>query len=171
VLDLSAATDRRIQVSSTRARHRRQIVRRIEFRRPLRRQNWVLFALANTPTISSRPVFDVAPHYRIVSVGLLWCPDLQACRASTTNHAGPTGDRGQNRQDSATRTEASRQLDFPHHARPRPVLTPSSELQPTTLPCTAALSVGAHSYQDRSIVHAFTYQGIVIGISGLLRGC
>ena len=62
----------RIQVST--APGTDGIVRRIEVRAREGGQNWVVFALANN-TDDQLDRLIVAPHYRIVSSGLLW-PDI-----------------------------------------------------------------------------------------------
>src|SRR3984957_17592248 len=73
------------------------IVRRIEVRAREGGQNWVVFALANN-TDDQLDRLVVAPHYRIVSSGLLW-PDLGLSRIATITPS--TGDRPE-RQESAT---------------------------------------------------------------------
>src|SRR6266542_1351133 len=72
VLDHQRSDADRIQVST--APGTDGIVRRIEVRAREGGQNWVVFALANN-TDDQLDRLIVAPHYRIVSSGLLW-PDL-----------------------------------------------------------------------------------------------
>src|SRR5437870_12568170 len=79
VLDHQRSETDRIQVST--APGTDGIVRRIEVRAREVGQNWVVFALAiNTHDQLDRLI--VAPHYRIVSSGLLW-PDLGLSRFPT----------------------------------------------------------------------------------------
>src|SRR2546421_10608743 len=73
------------------------IVRRIEARAREGGQNWVVFALANN-TDDQLDRLIVAPHYRIVSSGLLW-PDLGLSRIATITPS--TGDRPE-RQERPT---------------------------------------------------------------------
>src|SRR5579885_2453587 len=79
VLDhLHSDTDR-VQVST--APGTDGIVRRIEVRAREGGQYWVVFALANN-TDNQLDRLIVAPHYRLVSSGLLW-PDLGTSRIAT----------------------------------------------------------------------------------------
>jgi 7TMR-DISM extracellular 2. len=94
VLDHQRSDTDRIQVST--APGTDGIVRRIEVRAREGGQNWVVFALANN-TDDQLDRLIVAPHYRIVSSGLLW-PDLGLSRS---HHHASTGDRPE-RQESAT---------------------------------------------------------------------
>src|SRR5207237_225357 len=95
VLDHQRSDSDRIQVST--APGTDGIVRRIEVRAREGGQNWVVFALANN-TDDQLDRLIVAPHYRIVSSGLLW-PDLGLSRIATITPS--TGDRPE-RQESAT---------------------------------------------------------------------
>src|SRR5436305_7102686 len=95
VLDHQRSETDRIQVST--APGTDGIVRRIEVRAREGGQNWVVFALANN-TDDQLDRLIVAPHYRIVSSGLLW-PDLGMSRVATITPS--TGDRP-DRQESAT---------------------------------------------------------------------
>src|SRR4051794_41576356 len=95
VLDHQRSDADRIQVST--APGTDGIVRRIEVRAREGGQNWVVFALANN-TDDQLDRLIVAPHYRIVSSGLLW-PDLGLSRIATITPS--TGDRPE-RPDSAT---------------------------------------------------------------------
>ena len=95
------------------------------------------------------------PHYRIVSSGLLW-PDLGLSRIATITPS--TGDRPE-RQESATADIFRITLD------PGAVITFVAELRTDKLPQLYLWEPDA--YKDK--VNSFTlYQGIVIGISGLL---
>src|SRR6266567_3881934 len=117
-------------------------------------QNWVVFALANN-TDDQLDRLIVAPHYRIVSSGLLW-PDLGLSRIATITPS--TGDRP-DRQESATADIFRITLD------PGAVITFVAELRTDKLPQLYLWEPDA--YKDK--VNSFTlYQGIVIGISGLL---
>ena len=75
-IELLRAEADRVQVST--APGTDGIVRRIEVRAREGGQNWVVFALANN-TDDQLDRLIVAPHYRIVSSGLLW-PDLGLSR-------------------------------------------------------------------------------------------
>jgi len=142
----------RIQVST--APGTDGIVRRIEVRAREGGQNWVVFALANN-TDDQLDRLIVAPHYRIVSSGLLW-PDLGLSRIATITPS--TGDRPE-RQESATADIFRITLD------PGAVITFVAELRTDKLPQLYLWEPDA--YKDK--VNSFTlYQGIVIGISGLL---
>src|SRR6201995_5261197 len=130
------------------------IVRRIEVRAREGGQNWVVFALANN-TDDQLDRLIVAPHYRIVSSGLLW-PDLGLSRIATITPS--TGDRP-DRQESPTADVFRITLD------PGSVVTFVAELRTDKLPQLYLWEPDA--YKDK--VNSFTlYQGIVIGISGLL---
>src|SRR5260370_25177152 len=95
VLDHQRSEADRIQVST--APGPDGIVRRIEVRARRGGQNWVVFALANN-TDDQLDRLIVAPHYRIVSSGLLW-PDLRLSRIATSTPS--VGDRPE-RQESST---------------------------------------------------------------------
>src|SRR4029078_13213055 len=142
---------RRIEV---RARARCHIRRRLDVRALEGGQNWVVFALANN-TDDQLDRLIVAPHYRIVSSGLLW-PDLRLSRIATITPS--VGDRPE-RQESATADIFRITLD------PGAVVTFVAELRTDKLPQLYLWEPDA--YKDK--VNSFTlYQGIVIGISGLL---
>ncbi len=114
----------------------------------------MVFALANN-TDDQLDRLIVAPHYRIVSSGLLW-PDLGLSRIATITPS--TGDRPE-RQESATADIFRITLD------PGSVITFVAELRTDKLPQLYLWEPDA--YKDK--VNSFTlYQGIVIGISGLL---
>jgi hypothetical protein len=72
ILEFQKSDTDRIQVST--APGTDGIVRRVEVRAREGGTNWVVFALANN-TDDQLDRLIVAPHYRIVSSGLLW-PDL-----------------------------------------------------------------------------------------------
>jgi len=152
VLDHQRSDTDRIQVST--APGTDGIVRRIEVRAREGGQNWVVFALANN-TDDQLDRLIVAPHYRIVSSGLLW-PDLGLSRIATITPS--IGDRPE-RQESATADIFRITLD------PGSVVTYVAELRTDKLPQLYLWEPDA--YKDK--VNSFTlYQGIVIGISGLL---
>ena len=151
VLEHQHSDTDRIQVST--APGTDGIVRRIEVRAREGGQNWVVFALANN-TDDQLDRLIVAPHYRIVSSGLLW-PDLGLSRIATITPS--TGDRP-DRQESATADIFRITLD------PGSVVTYVAELRTDKLPQLYLWEPDA--YKDK--VNSFTlYQGIVIGISGL----
>src|SRR5215813_10365327 len=95
VLEHQRGDSDRIQVST--APGTDGIVRRIEVRAREGGQYWAVFALANN-TDDQLDRLIVAPHYRIVSSGLLW-PDLGLSRIATITPS--VGDRPE-RQESAT---------------------------------------------------------------------
>ncbi|MGB3445226.1 MAG: sensor domain-containing phosphodiesterase, partial [Xanthobacteraceae bacterium] len=95
VLEHQHSDTDRIQVST--APGTDGIVRRVEVRAREGGQNWVVFALANN-TDDQLDRLIVAPHYRIVSSGLLW-PDLGLSRIATITPS--TGDRPE-RQENPT---------------------------------------------------------------------
>ncbi len=152
ILDHQHSDSDRIQVST--APGTDGIVRRVEVRAREGGQNWVVFALANN-TDDQLDRLIVAPHYRLVSSGLLW-PDLGQSRIATITPS--TGDRPE-RQESATADVFRITLD------PGAVITFVMELRTDNLPQLYLWEPDA--YKDK--VNSFTlYQGIVIGISGLL---
>jgi hypothetical protein len=152
ILDHQHSDTDRIQVST--APGTDGIVRRIEVRAREGGQNWVVFALANN-TDDQLDRLIVAPHYRIVSSGLLW-PDLGLSRIASITPS--TGDRPE-KQDSPTADVFRITLD------PGAVVTYVAELRTDKLPQLYLWEPEA--YKDK--VNSFTlYQGIVIGISGLL---
>ena len=130
------------------------IVRRIEVRAREGGHDWIVFSLANN-TDEQLDRLIVAPHYRIVSSGLLW-PDLGLSRIATITPSA--GDRPE-RQESPTADIFRITLD------PGAVITFVAELRTDKLPQVYLWEPEA--YKDK--VNSFTlYQGIVIGISGLL---
>ena len=152
VLEYQHSDNDRVQVSTVPGAD--GIVRRIEVRAREGGQNWAVFALANN-TDDQLDRLIVAPHYRIVSSGLFW-PDLGLSRIATITPS--TGDRPE-RQESATADIFRITLD------PGAVVTFVAELRTEKLPQLYLWEPEA--YKDK--VNSFTlYQGIVIGISGLL---
>ncbi len=152
VLDHQHSDTDRIQVST--APGADGIVRRVEVRAREGGQNWVVFALANN-TDDQLDRLIVAPHYRIVSSGLLW-PDLGLSRIATITPSA--GDRPE-RQENPTADIFRVTLD------PGAVITFVAELRTDKLPQLYLWEPDA--YKDK--VNSFTlYHGIVIGISGLL---
>ena len=157
-IDLTDAVERqrtdtdRIQVST--AAGADGIVRRIEVRAREASTNWAVFALANNGDEQVDRLL-VAPHYRMVDSGLLW-PDLGMSRM--VNVTPSTGDRPE-RQESAIADVFRVTLD------PGTVITFVVELRTDRLPQLYLWEPDA--YKDK--VNSFTlYQGIVIGIAGLL---
>jgi diguanylate cyclase (GGDEF)-like protein/PAS domain S-box-containing protein len=152
ILDHQHSDSDRIQVST--APGTDGIVRRVEVRAREGGQNWVVFALANN-TDDQLDRLIVAPHYRLVSSGLLW-PDLGQSRIATITPS--TGDRPE-RQESGTADVFRITLD------PGAVITFVVELRTDNVPQLYLWEPDA--YKDK--INSFTlYHGIVIGISGLL---
>jgi len=157
-IDLTAATERqktetdRIQVST--APGPDGIVRRIEVRAREGNSNWAVFALTNNSDEQIDRLI-VAPHYRMVGSGLIW-PDLGLSRIAGITPS--SGDRPL-RQESTTSDIFRVTLD------PGTVITFVAELRTDNLPQLYLWEPDA--YKDK--VNSFTlYQGIVIGIAGLL---
>ncbi len=157
-IDLTAATERvktdsdRIQVST--APGADGIVRRIEVRAREGNTNWATFALTNNSDEQIDRLI-VVPHYRMVGSGLVW-PDLGLSRLAGITPS--TGDRPV-RQESTTSDIFRVTLD------PGTVVTFVAELRTDRLPQIYLWEPDA--YKDK--VNSFTlYQGIVIGIAGLL---
>jgi diguanylate cyclase (GGDEF)-like protein/PAS domain S-box-containing protein len=152
ILEFQKSDSDRIQVST--APGTDGIVRRVEVRAREGGTNWVVFALANN-TDDQLDRLIVAPHYRIVSSGLLW-PDLGLSRIATITPS--TGDRPE-KQDNPITDVFRVTLD------PGSVVTFVVELRTDKLPQLYLWEPEA--YKDK--VNSFTlYQGIVIGIAGLL---
>jgi diguanylate cyclase (GGDEF)-like protein/PAS domain S-box-containing protein len=152
ILEFQKSDTDRIQVST--APGTDGIVRRVEVRAREGGTNWVVFALANN-TDDQLDRLIVAPHYRVVSSGLLW-PDLGLSRIATITPS--TGDRPE-KQDNPITDIFRVTLD------PGSVVTFVVELRTDKLPQLYLWEPEA--YKDK--VNSFTlYQGIVIGISGLL---
>jgi diguanylate cyclase (GGDEF)-like protein/PAS domain S-box-containing protein len=157
-IDLTAATERqktdgdRIQVST--APGPDGIVRRIEVRAREGNTNWAVFALTNNSDEQIDRLI-VVPHYRMVGSGLIW-PDLGLSRIAGITPS--SGDRPL-RQESTTSDIFRVTLD------PGTVITFVAELRTDKLPQIYLWEPDA--YKDK--VNSFTlYQGIVIGIAGLL---
>jgi diguanylate cyclase (GGDEF)-like protein/PAS domain S-box-containing protein len=152
IVDLQKSDSDRIQVST--APGTDGIVRRIEVRAREGGSNWVIFALANNSDDQLDRLI-VVPHYRMVGSGLLW-PDLGLSRVVAITPS--VGDRPE-RQDSATADIFRITLD------PGAVITFVMEMRTDKLPQLYLWEPEA--YKDK--INSFTlYQGIVIGISGLL---
>lgn len=157
-IDMTDAVERqktevdRIQVST--AQGTDGIVRRIEVRAREGNTNWVIFALANNSDDQLDRLI-VVPHYRMVSSGLLW-PDLGLSRVVAITPS--IGDRP-DRQESAIADVFRVTLD------PGSVITFVMEMRTDKLPQLYLWEPDA--YKDK--INSFTlYQGIVIGIAGLL---
>lgn len=157
-IDLTAATQRqrtendRIQVST--APGPDGIVRRIEVRAREANNNWAVFALTNNSDEQIDRLI-VVPHYRMVGSGLIW-PDLGLSRI-----AGITPSSG----DRPVRQESNAADIFRVTLDPGTVITFVAELRTANLPQIYLWEPDA--YKDK--VNSFTlYQGIVIGIAGLL---
>ena len=116
--------------------------------------NWAVFALTNTGDEQIDRLI-VIPHYRMVGSGILW-PDLGLSRVVTIT---PSSGERPERQDSATADVFRITLD------PGTVITYIAELRTDKLPQLYLWEPDA--YKDK--INSFTlYQGIVIGIAGLL---
>ncbi len=157
-IDLTAATEiqktetDRIQVST--APGADGIVRRIEVRAREGNNNWAVFALTNNSDEQIDRLI-VVPHYRMVGSGLIW-PDLGLSRIAGITPS--SGDRPL-RQESTTSDIFRVTLD------PGTVITFVAELRTDKLPQIYLWE--PDFYKDK--VNSFTlYQGIVIGIAGLL---
>jgi diguanylate cyclase (GGDEF)-like protein/PAS domain S-box-containing protein len=142
----------RVQVSTTPGAD--GIVRRIEVRGREAGNNWAVFALANNGDEQIDRLI-VAPHYRMVGSGLIW-PDLGFSRI--VNITPSSGDPPE-RVDNATADVFRVTLD------PGTVITFVAELRGPNLPQLYLWEPDA--FKDK--VNSLTlYQGIVIGIAGLL---
>jgi diguanylate cyclase (GGDEF)-like protein/PAS domain S-box-containing protein len=157
-IDLTDAVDPqhtesdRIQVST--AAGADAIVRRIEVRAREAGKNWAVFALANNGDEQIDRLI-VAPHYRMVGSGLIW-PDLGRSRIV---YITPSSGDPPERQDSADADVFRVTLD------PGTVITFVAELRTPNIPQLYLWEPDA--YKDK--VNSLTlYQGIVIGIAGLL---
>jgi diguanylate cyclase (GGDEF)-like protein/PAS domain S-box-containing protein len=130
------------------------IVRRIEVRAREADSNWAVFALANNGDQQIDRLI-VAPHYRMVGSGLLW-PDLGESRIV---YITPSSGDPPELQRSPSADVYRITLD------PGTVITFVAELRTPTLPQLYLWEPDA--YKDK--VNSLTlYQGIVIGIAGLL---
>jgi diguanylate cyclase (GGDEF)-like protein/PAS domain S-box-containing protein len=151
-VELQRTDTDRIQVSTTPGAD--GIVRRIEVRGREAGNDWAVFALANNGEEQIDRLI-VAPHYRMVGSGLLW-PDLGMSRiANITPSSGDPPERIQNASADVFRVT----LD------PGTVITFVAELRGANLPQLYLWEPDA--FKDK--VNSLTlYQGIVIGIAGLL---
>jgi hypothetical protein len=130
------------------------IIRRIEVRAREAGSNWAVFALANDGDEQIDRLI-VAPHYRMVGSGLIW-PDLGQSRIV---YITPSSGDPPERQDDASADIYRITLD------PGTVITFVAELRTDHLPQLYLWEPDA--YKDK--VNSLTlYQGIVIGIAGLL---
>jgi len=157
-IDLTGAIDfqhsdgDRVQVST--APGADNIVRRIEVRAREPDSNWAVFSLANNGDQQIDRLI-VAPHYRMVGSGLFW-PDLGRSRIV---YITPSSGDPPERQQSPSADVYRITLD------PGTVITFVAELRTRKLPQLYLWEPDA--YKDK--VNSLTlYQGIVIGIAGLL---
>ena len=142
----------RIQVST--APGADGIIRRIEVRAREAGRNWAVFALANNGDEQIDRLI-VAPHYRMVGSGLIW-PDLGQSRIV---YITPSSGDPPERQDSADADVYRITLD------PGTVITFVAELRTDNLPQLYLWEPDAYKDKLNSLT---LYQGIVIGIAGLL---
>jgi len=151
-IELLRAEADRVQVST--APGADGIVRRIEVRGREAGNYWAVFALANDGDEQIDRLI-VAPHYRMVGSGLLW-PDLGLSRIV---YITPSSGDPPERLESPTADVFRITLD------PGTVITFVAELRTANLPQLYLWEPDA--YKDK--VNSLTlYQGIVIGIAGLL---
>ena len=130
------------------------IIRRIEVRSRDGGKNWAVFALANNGDEQIDRLI-VAPHYRMVGSGLFW-PDLGQSRIV---YITPSSGDPPDRQDSADADIYRITLD------PGTVITFVAELRTDNLPQLYLWEPDAYKDKLNSLT---LYQGIVIGIAGLL---
>ena len=130
------------------------IIRRIEVRARQSGRNWAVFALANNGDEQIDRLI-VAPHYRMVGSGLIW-PDLGQSRIV---YITPSSGDPPERQDSADADIYRITLD------PGTVITFVAELRTDNLPQLYLWEPDAYKDKLNSLT---LYQGIVIGIAGLL---
>jgi diguanylate cyclase (GGDEF)-like protein/PAS domain S-box-containing protein len=142
----------RIQVSTAPAAD--GIVRRIGVRARTGGTNWAVFALANSGDEQIDRLV-VVPHYRMVGSGLLW-PDLGLSRVV---YITPSSGDPPERQDNASADVFRITLD------PGTVITFVAELRTENLPQLYLWEPDAYKDKLNSLT---LYQGIVIGIAGLL---
>jgi diguanylate cyclase (GGDEF)-like protein/PAS domain S-box-containing protein len=142
----------RIQVSA--APGTDGIIRRIEVRAREAGTKWAVFALANNGDEQIDRLV-VAPHYRMVGSGLLW-PDLGVSRIV---YITPSSGDPPERQDNAGADVFRITLD------PGTVITFVAELRTDNLPQLYLWEPDAYKDKLNSLT---LYQGIVIGIAGLL---
>jgi diguanylate cyclase (GGDEF)-like protein/PAS domain S-box-containing protein len=130
------------------------IARRIEVHAREAGSNWAVFALANDGDEQIDRLI-VAPHYRMVGSGLIW-PDLGLSRIA---YITPSSGDPPERLDNASADVFRVTLD------PGTVITFVAELRAPNLPQLYLWEPDA--FKDK--VNSLTlYQGIVIGIAGLL---
>jgi len=157
-IDLTDAVDfqhtegDRIQVST--APGADGIIRRIEVRARAGGNNWAVFALANSGDEQIDRLV-VAAHYRMVGSGLLW-PDLGLSRIV---YITPSSGDPPERQDNGGADVFRITLD------PGTVITFVAELHTDNLPQLYLWEPDAYKDKLNSLT---LYQGIVIGIAGLL---
>jgi diguanylate cyclase (GGDEF)-like protein/PAS domain S-box-containing protein len=157
-IDLTDAVDfqhtegDRIQVST--APGADGIIRRIEVRARAGGNYWAVFALANNGDEQIDRLV-VAAHYRMVGSGLLW-PDLGLSRIV---YITPSSGDPPERQDNAGADVFRITLD------PGTVITFVAELRSDNLPQLYLWEPDAYKDKLNSLT---LYQGIVIGIAGLL---
>jgi hypothetical protein len=142
----------RIQISTAAAAD--GIIRRIEVRARNGGNNWAVFALANNGDEQIDRLV-VAPHYRMVGSGLLW-PDLGLSRIV---YITPSSGDPPERQDNASADVFRITLD------PGTVITFVAELRTEHVPQLYLWEPDAYKDKLNSLT---LYQGIVIGIAGLL---
>ncbi|HXW40004.1 MAG TPA: EAL domain-containing protein [Xanthobacteraceae bacterium] len=130
------------------------IIRRIEVRAREAGRNWAVFALANNGDEQIDRLV-VAPHYRMVNSGVIW-PDLGLSRIV---YITPSSGDPPERQDSAGADVYRITLD------PGTVITFVAELRTDSLPQLYLWQPDAYKDKLNSLT---LYQGIVIGIAGLL---
>jgi diguanylate cyclase (GGDEF)-like protein/PAS domain S-box-containing protein len=151
-VDFQHTENDRIQVST--APGPDGIIRRIEVRARQGGKNWAVFALANNGD-EQLDRLVVAPHYRMVGSGLIW-PDLGLSRIV---YITPSSGDPPEHQDNPNADVFRITLD------PGIVITFVAELRTDNLPQLYLWEPDA--YKDK--VNSLTlYQGIVIGIAGLL---
>src|ERR1700728_3286303 len=151
-VDLQHTEGDRIQVST--APGADAIVRRIEVRAREAGKNWAVFALANNGDEQIDRLI-VAPHYRMVGSGLIW-PDLGRSRIV---YITPSSGDPPEPQQSPDADVFRLTLDL------GTVITFVAELRTPNVPQLYLWEPDA--YKDK--VNSLTlYQGIVIGIAGLL---
>jgi diguanylate cyclase (GGDEF)-like protein/PAS domain S-box-containing protein len=151
-VDLQHTDGDRIQASTAPAGD--GIIRRIEVRARAGGNNWAVFALANNGD-EQLDRLVVAPHYRMVGSGLLW-PDLGLSRIV---YITPSSGDPPERQDNAGADVFRITLD------PGTVITFVAELRTDNLPQLYLWEPDAYKDKLNSLT---LYQGIVIGIAGLL---
>jgi diguanylate cyclase (GGDEF)-like protein/PAS domain S-box-containing protein len=130
------------------------IIRRIEVRAREAGRNWAVFALANNGDEQIDRLI-VAPHYRMVGSGIIW-PDLGQSRIV---YITPSSGDPPEREDSSDADVYRITLD------PGTVITFVAELRTDNLPQLYLWEPDAYKDKLNSLT---LYQGIVIGIAGLL---